>query len=247
MHPSASFSAPIRVRIENHARCLRAPRRRDRRGPAASSAPSTSSASRERGDARRHRLAATTPTRRRIVAAIARARRRRGRARLRPDVPAPSRRQDRGAPSCRSRAATISRWSTRPGVARVCMAIRDDPETVWNLTIKRNTRRGRHRRHGRARARRHRPGGGAAGDGGQGDALQGVRRHRRLPALPRHEGPGRDRRAPCRRSRPVFGGINLEDISAPRCFEIEQRLRERSTSRSSTTTSTARRSSCSPR
>src|SRR2546421_5328032 len=23
---------------------------------------------------------------------------------------------------------------------------------------------------------------------------------------------------------PVFGGINLEDISAPRCFEIEQRL-----------------------
>ena len=26
---------------------------------------------------------------------------------------------------------------------------------------------------------------------------------------------------------PVFGGVNLEDISAPRCFEIEQRLRER--------------------
>jgi malate dehydrogenase (oxaloacetate-decarboxylating) len=26
---------------------------------------------------------------------------------------------------------------------------------------------------------------------------------------------------------PGFGGINLEDISAPRCFEIEQRLRER--------------------
>src|SRR6185369_5139730 len=25
---------------------------------------------------------------------------------------------------------------------------------------------------------------------------------------------------------PVFGGINLEDISAPRCFEIESRLRE---------------------
>ena len=25
---------------------------------------------------------------------------------------------------------------------------------------------------------------------------------------------------------PTFGGINLEDISAPRCFEIEQRLRE---------------------
>ena len=26
---------------------------------------------------------------------------------------------------------------------------------------------------------------------------------------------------------PVFGGINLEDISAPRCFEIEKRLKER--------------------
>ena len=26
---------------------------------------------------------------------------------------------------------------------------------------------------------------------------------------------------------PSFGGINLEDISAPRCFEIEQRLKER--------------------
>src|SRR5262249_11885274 len=26
---------------------------------------------------------------------------------------------------------------------------------------------------------------------------------------------------------PSFGGINLEDISAPRCFEVEARLRER--------------------
>lgn len=25
---------------------------------------------------------------------------------------------------------------------------------------------------------------------------------------------------------PAFGGINLEDISAPRCFEIETRLKE---------------------
>ena len=24
---------------------------------------------------------------------------------------------------------------------------------------------------------------------------------------------------------PVYGGVNLEDISAPRCFEIEERLR----------------------
>ena len=25
---------------------------------------------------------------------------------------------------------------------------------------------------------------------------------------------------------PTFGGINLEDIAAPRCFEIEKRLKE---------------------
>jgi malic enzyme len=44
---------------------------------------------------------------------------------------------------------------------------------------------------------------------------------------------------------PVFGGINLEDIAAPRCFEIERGCASCWTSRSSTTTSTARRSSCS--
>ena len=26
---------------------------------------------------------------------------------------------------------------------------------------------------------------------------------------------------------PVFGGINLEDISSPRCFEVEERLQEK--------------------
>jgi malate dehydrogenase (oxaloacetate-decarboxylating) len=30
----------------------------------------------------------------------------------------------------------------------------------------------------------------------------------------------------CRRIAPTSGGINLEDISAPRCFEIEDRLRQ---------------------
>ena len=47
---------------------------------------------------------------------------------------------------------------------------------------------------------------------------------------------------------PSFGGINLEDISAPRCFEIERPAQGAcSTSRSSTTTSTAPPSSRSPR
>lgn len=45
---------------------------------------------------------------------------------------------------------------------------------------------------------------------------------------------------------PTFGGINLEDISAPRCFEIESRLRKELDIPVSTTTSTARRLS-SPR
>ena len=39
-----------------------------------------------------------------------------------------------------------------PGVARVCLAIADNPDDARRLTIKRNTRRGRHRRLGRARA-----------------------------------------------------------------------------------------------
>ena len=49
------------------------------------------------------------------------------------------------------------------------------------------------------------------------------------------------------RLRPSFGAVNLEDISAPRCFEIERRSSRRWTARSCTTTSTAPRSSCSPR
>ena len=43
---------------------------------------------------------------------------------------------------------------------------------------------------------------------------------------------------------PSFGGINLEDISAPRCFEIERGSRIGSTSRSFTTTSTGPPWSC---
>lgn len=46
---------------------------------------------------------------------------------------------------------------------------------------------------------------------------------------------------------PTLGGINLEDIKAPECFYIEQKLRERLNIPSSTMTSTARRSSRRPR
>ena len=87
-------------------------------------------------------------------------------------------------------------------------------------------RRGRDRRQRGARSRRHRSCRGDAGDGGQGPAVQGVRRRRRLADLPRHQGHRRRSSPRSRRSRPGFGGINLEDIAAPRCFEVERRLRE---------------------
>ncbi|GDW90437.1 malate dehydrogenase [Escherichia coli] len=45
---------------------------------------------------------------------------------------------------------------------------------------------------------------------------------------------------------PTFGGINLEDIKAPECFYIEQKLRERMNIRYSTTISTARQLSALP-
>ena len=88
-----------------------------------------------------------------------------------------------------------------PGVARVCMAIHDDPEKAYTLTIKQNTVAvvtdgtavlglgdiGPERRH--------------AGHGRQGAALQGVRRRRRVAALPGHQGRRRDRDDRARRSR----------------------------------------------
>jgi malate dehydrogenase (oxaloacetate-decarboxylating) len=112
-----------------------------------------------------------------------------------------------------------------PGVARVSMAIADDPESIWNLTIKRNTVA-------------------VVSDGtavlGLGDIGPGG-------ALPVMEGKailfkefaGVDAFPLCLDTQdteeiilivkaiaPVFGGINLEDISGPRCFEIERRLQE---------------------
>lgn len=42
---------------------------------------------------------------------------------------------------------------------------------------------------------------------------------------------------------PTFGGINLEDIKSPECFELEERLKREMKSPSSTTISTGRQSS----
>ena len=87
-----------------------------------------------------------------------------------------------------------------PGVARVCNAIATEPEVAWTLTTKKNT------------VAIVTDGTAVLGLGdlgpmaslpvmeGKGDALQGVRRRRRLTALPQYQGPGgdhRDRKGRC--------------------------------------------------
>ena len=110
-----------------------------------------------------------------------------------------------------------------PGVARVCMAIHDDPDKVYNLTIKQHT----------------------VAVVTDGSAVLGLGDIGPAASLPVMEGKclifksfagvnafpialaTKDADEIVRTVQaisPVFGGINLEDISAPRCFDIEQRL-----------------------
>jgi len=112
-----------------------------------------------------------------------------------------------------------------PGVARVCLAIAEHPEDARRLTIKRNT----------------------VAVVTDGSAVLGLGNIGATAALPVMEGKaalfkqfgGVDAWPVCldtqdtdtlveivRAMAPVYGGINLEDISAPRCFEVEARLRE---------------------
>jgi len=112
-----------------------------------------------------------------------------------------------------------------PGVARVCRAIVDRPEDVRRLTIKRNS----------------------VAVVTDGSAVLGLGNLGPEAALPVMEGKAAlfkrfaniDAWPICLATQdteeiirtvqliaPVFGGINLEDIAAPRCFEIEARLRE---------------------
>ena len=112
-----------------------------------------------------------------------------------------------------------------PGVARVCMAIAEDPQLVWNLTVKKNT----------------------VAVVTDGTAVLGLGDIGPEAAIPVMEGKallfkefgGVDAWPIClatkdedeivaavRAIAPVFGGINLEDISSPRCFTIESRLRD---------------------
>jgi malate dehydrogenase (oxaloacetate-decarboxylating) len=112
-----------------------------------------------------------------------------------------------------------------PGVARVSLAIARNPEDVRRLTIKRNS----------------------VAVVTDGSAVLGLGNIGPKAALPVMEGKaalfkrfaGIDAWPICLDTQdtdeivrtvqilaPAFGGINLEDISAPRCFEVEARLRD---------------------
>jgi malate dehydrogenase (oxaloacetate-decarboxylating) len=110
-----------------------------------------------------------------------------------------------------------------PGVAQVCREIASDPKTVYEYTLKKNT----------------------VAVVSDGSAILGLGNLGAKAAIPVMEGKavlfkqfaGVDAFPICldtqdteeiikavKQIAPVFGAINLEDISAPRCFEIERRL-----------------------
>src|SRR5262252_4724458 len=112
-----------------------------------------------------------------------------------------------------------------PGVARVCLAIAENPDDARRLTIKRNT----------------------VAVVTDGSAVLGLGNLGPAASLPVMEGKAalfkrfggvdawpvvldtQDTEEIIRIVKaiaPAYGGINLEDIAAPRCFEIEARLRE---------------------
>ena len=113
-----------------------------------------------------------------------------------------------------------------PGVAEPCKVIAENPEAAYTYTIKSNT----------------------VAVVSDGSAVLGLGNIGPLAAMPVMEGKavlfkefGGINAFPIYldtqdteeiietvvRIAPAFGGINLEDISAPRCFEIEERLKER--------------------
>ncbi len=90
-----------------------------------------------------------------------------------------------------------------PGVARVCQDIHDDRSKAFEYTIKKNT----------------------VAVVSDGSAVLGLGNIGPEAAMPVMEGKAMLIKA-VELIAPTFGGINLEDISAPRCFEIEDRLKE---------------------
>jgi malate dehydrogenase (oxaloacetate-decarboxylating) len=112
-----------------------------------------------------------------------------------------------------------------PGVARICLAIKEDRQQAFRLTMKQNS----------------------VAVVTDGTAVLGLGDVGAEAALPVMEGKamllkefgGVDGFPVCLATKdtdkivdtvrliaPAFGGINLEDISAPRCFEVEERLKK---------------------
>ena len=112
-----------------------------------------------------------------------------------------------------------------PGVAAPCLEIAKDPNMVWDLTLKSNS----------------------VAIVSDGSAVLGLGNIGAEASIPVMEGKamlfrrfGRINAFPiclatqdtdeivktCRLIAPVFGGINLEDIAAPRSFEVEERLQD---------------------
>ena len=112
-----------------------------------------------------------------------------------------------------------------PGVGRICREIAKNPEQVYNLTIKSNT----------------------VAVVTDGSAVLGLGNLGAEASLPVMEGKAllfkefagldafpialntqdtEEIIKAVKQFAPVFGGVNLEDIAAPRCFEIERRLRQ---------------------
>ena len=95
--------------------------------------------------------------------------------------------------------------------------------------------------------RQHRPARGDARDGGQGRAVQAVRRGRRGADLPGHAGRRRDRRGGDRAGARRSAGSTWRTSPRRAASRSSAGWTRRCPSRSSTTTSTAPRSWCSPR
>ena len=127
--------------------------------------------------------------------------------------------------ACRRRRARRSRAGLHPGVGRVSQAIADEPDRVWKYTGRSN----------------------AVAVLSNGTAVLGLGDIGPEAAMPVMEGKAIlfkqfgdvDAYPICVNARtvdeivaigkalaPTFGGINLEDIKAPECFEIERRLQD---------------------
>ena len=113
-----------------------------------------------------------------------------------------------------------------PGVAQPCLEIQRDPDKSYDAHPPAQSLRRHHGRLRRARPGRHRARGGHARHGGQVRAVQGIWRTWTLFRCASSTKDVDEFVHTVYLLSGSFGGINLEDISAPRCFEIERKLKE---------------------